>query len=128
MPCVIAFDTLAYAKKMRAVGFTEDQAEAQIQAILEIVEEKLATKQDIRDLKRDIKGLETSLRHDMKEIDANLRRDMKELETSLKHDIKELELTFAKNLANVKAEIIKWVAGMLVAQAAIAATLLKLLL
>ncbi len=40
-----------------------------------------------------------------------------------KSDIVRLE----KEIANVKSEIIKWVAGMLVAQAAIVATLVKLL-
>jgi len=45
----------------------------------------------------------------------------------LKQDLKELELTLKRDIANIKAEIIKWVAGMLVAQAAIVATLVKLL-
>jgi len=45
----------------------------------------------------------------------------------LKQDLKELELTLKRDIANSKAEIIKWVAGMLVAQAAIVATLVKLL-
>jgi hypothetical protein len=44
-----------------------------------------------------------------------------------KQDLKELELALKHDLANIKAEIIKWMAGMLVAQAAIAATLVNLL-
>ncbi len=50
MPNNVAFDTLAYAKKMKAVGFTEQQAEAQAEALAEIVENRLATKQDIEGL------------------------------------------------------------------------------
>ena len=46
----IAFDTLAYSKKLRAVGFTQEQAEAQAEALSGIVSEKLATKQDLREL------------------------------------------------------------------------------
>lgn len=65
MPNNVAFDTLAYAKKMKAVGFTEQQAEAQAEALAEIVENRLATKQDIEGLKRDIKELEIRLRHDL---------------------------------------------------------------
>ena len=42
------FDTLAYAKKMKAIGFTEQQAEGQAEAISEIIDEKLATKQDLQ--------------------------------------------------------------------------------
>jgi hypothetical protein len=52
------FDTLAYAKKLKTAGFTEDQAEIQAEALAEIIDEKLATKQDIRDLRRDMKEME----------------------------------------------------------------------
>jgi hypothetical protein len=87
MPSAITFDTLAYVKKLRSAGVPEKQAEIQAETFAEILEERVATKQDL-----------------------------KELELALKHD-----------LANIKAEIIKWVAGMLVAQAAIVATLVNLL-
>ena len=46
----IAFDTLAYAKKLRAAGFNEQQAEALAEAQAELVDERLATKQDLREL------------------------------------------------------------------------------
>lgn len=81
------FDTLAYAKKLIAAGVPEKQAEVQAEALIEIVDEHLATK-----------------------------RDLKEMEMALKRDIQEM-----------KSDIIKWVAAMLVAQAAIVASLIKLL-
>ena len=87
MPSSVTFDTLAYVKKLKSAGVPEKQAEVQAETFAEIFEERIATKQDL-----------------------------KELELALKHD-----------LANIKSEIIKWVAGMLVAQAAIVATLVKLL-
>ncbi|MBW2346155.1 MAG: DUF1640 domain-containing protein [Deltaproteobacteria bacterium] len=83
MPTAI-FDTLQYAKKLKAAGFSEDQAEVLSSTQAALIEERLVTQQYL-----------------------DLR--LKELETSL------------------KADIIKWVAGMLVAQAAIVATLVKLL-
>ena len=46
----VAFDTLAYAKKLKDAGFTDQQAEVQAQAFSEIIEERLATKQDIKEL------------------------------------------------------------------------------
>ncbi len=55
------FDTLAYVKKLRAAGVPEDQAEVQAEALAEVVDEKLATKDDIRELKRDLKELELRL-------------------------------------------------------------------
>ncbi len=87
MPTSLTFDTLAYVKKLKSAGVPEAQAEVQAETFAEILEERIATKQDL-----------------------------KELELTLKHD-----------LANNKSEIVKWVAGMLVAQAAIVATLVKLL-
>jgi hypothetical protein len=47
-----------YAKKLKAAGFTEDQAEIQTQALAEIIEERLATKQDLKEL-------ELRLKHDL---------------------------------------------------------------
>ncbi len=91
MAHAISFDTLAYAKKLLAVGFTQQQAEVQAEALIEIVDEHIATK-----------------------------RDLKEMEVKL-------ELTLRREIQESKTDLIKWVAGMLVAQAAIVATLVKLL-
>jgi len=76
MAQAITFDTLAYSKKLIAAGFTQEQAEVQAEALTNFVNEQIATKRD---------------------------------------------------LAEMKSDIIKWVAAMLVAQAAIVATLVKLL-
>ena len=94
MTSTIAFDTLAYVKKLKAAGVPEKQAEVQAETFAEIIEDRIATKHDI---------------------------------LLLKQDLKALELTLKRDIANSKAEIIKWVAGMLVVQAAIVATLVKLL-
>jgi predicted phage-related endonuclease len=65
MPDTIIFDTLSYAKKLKAVGFTEAQAEAQTEILAEIIDEKLATKNDILELRRDMKEMELRLKHDL---------------------------------------------------------------
>ncbi|HOF04808.1 MAG TPA: hypothetical protein PLH54_04235 [Syntrophales bacterium] len=98
MAASITFDTLAFVKKMRAAGFTETQAEAQAEALREIIEERLTTKQDLKDL-----------------------------EMSLTLKIEGLRGDLIAEMANIKAETIKWVAGLLVAQAAVIAALVKLL-
>ena len=46
----IAFDTLAYAKRLKSAGFNEQQAEALAEAQAELIDERLATKQDLREL------------------------------------------------------------------------------
>ncbi len=120
----IIMDTLSYAKKLKAVGFTEDQAEVQAEMLAKIVDEKLATKYDMKkletSLRRDMKELESSLKRDMKELESSLKRDMKELESSLKRDMKELEL-------RLKHDLTLRLGTMLAAGIAIVAALVKLL-
>jgi len=58
MPLTATFDTLAYAKKLKAAGFTEQQAEIQAEVLSQIIEERLATKQDLD-------ALELRLKHDL---------------------------------------------------------------
>ncbi|MDW7680344.1 MAG: hypothetical protein SCK70_07245 [bacterium] len=98
----IIFDTLAYAKKLRQAGVPEEQAEVHAEALAIIINEKLATKRNLKELelalKHDIKESETSLKRDMKELATSLKRDMKELELSLKRDMKELELRLKHDL------------------------------
>ena len=52
----ITFDSLGYAKKLEAAGFTREQAEVQTQAIREVIEEQLATKRDLKDLETSLEG------------------------------------------------------------------------
>ena len=72
MSSAIAFDSLAYVKKLKAVGVPEEQAEVQAEAFVEIIEGRLATKQDILTLKRDMKELEMSLKRDIKDLELRL--------------------------------------------------------
>ena len=51
----IVFDTLKYAQRMKAVGFTEEQANEQAKAIAEVIDDKLATKHDIALLRKEMK-------------------------------------------------------------------------
>lgn len=46
MASAITFDTLAYVKKLKAVGVPEAQAEA----LVEIIDEQLATKRDLKEM------------------------------------------------------------------------------
>jgi hypothetical protein len=61
MSTALAFDTLQYAKRLKQAGFTDEQAEVQAEALSELVDERLATKLDIKELQRDMKELEYKL-------------------------------------------------------------------
>ena len=65
----IVFDTRAFVKELAEAGMPEKQAEVLARSQATLIDEKLATKQGL------------------KELEARLRRDMKELELRLKHDL-----------------------------------------
>ncbi|MFO1430303.1 MAG: DUF1640 domain-containing protein [Candidatus Competibacteraceae bacterium] len=63
-----AFDTLAYAKRLREAGVPEPQAEAQAAALADALRQsgsELATKQDVQELRLEI-------RHEMAELKSDL--------------------------------------------------------
>ncbi len=64
----ITFDTLMYAKKLEAKGFTPEQAEAQVEMIKEVIDNQLATKQDINELKRELQDVRRDIKEAMDKI------------------------------------------------------------
>ncbi len=117
---MLAFDTHAYVKSLQTVGFTEEQAEVQANALKTLVENDLATKYDLKELevasKRDLKELETKMETRFKELETKMETQSKELETKMETQSKELELRLTTRLG-----------GMLVVGIAVVATLVKLL-
>lgn len=76
----ITFDTHESVKKLKAVGFTEEQAEVQTRIIGDLVTDQLSTK-------RDLKEMEGTLKRDIEELKLSTKRDLKELELSLTHKL-----------------------------------------
>jgi hypothetical protein len=76
-----------FAKRLKEAGFTEQQAEALADAEAEFIEQNLATKRDIADVKRDIKELEVTLRNEIKQLDVK----MEQIRSDLARDLKDLE-------------------------------------
>lgn len=63
-----AFDTLAYVKKLVFVGVSKKQAEAQAEALASLVNENLATKQDIKELDLKIEGVKKDIELSKRDI------------------------------------------------------------
>ncbi len=70
-------------------------------------------------------GMEPRLAEEQAEALADALTEQTQLAT--KTDLIELRMATKADLADAKTDLIKWVAGMLVAQAAVVATLVKLL-
>ena len=65
MYTTLVFDTLAYAKKMKSVGFTDAQAEMQAEVLAEFIDQQVASKRDILEMEQKmefkLKELEQSI-------------------------------------------------------------------
>jgi hypothetical protein len=86
------FDTHAAVKKLVAAGMPDEQAEAQVEILSEVLSAnlgELATKQDLKeleealrrdleDVRRDMEEREQGLRHVREQLGQGLRRDMHE--------------------------------------------------
>ena len=101
-----SFDTHAFFNELKGAGFSEQQAEV----ITKLQKTTITT------------TLEQA-RHDYQLDDLTTKRDLKELELRLESRIKDTELKIAES----KADLIRWVVGVGVLQAAlITALLIKL--
>lgn len=89
----IVFDTYLYIKKLKAVGFTEEQAAVQAETIAELIDEQLATK-------RDLKEMEVALKRDIAEMEQRMNNRFKELEY---HLIIKLGMMMAASIAIIAA-------------------------
>ena len=93
-----AIDTLTIYQRLKSANMKEEAAKEIAEVIKDITESNLVT---------------------IEYLDKSLEKTKTEL-------MREIEITRAE-IQRTKAEVLKWVAGMLVAQAAIVATLVKLL-
>jgi len=75
-PVPSALDTLAYVRRLRSVGVSQEQAEAHAEALSAAVMETLATKQDLRELalatKQELRELALATRQDLRELEFRL--------------------------------------------------------
>ena len=55
------FNTLKYAKKLEEVGMTRAQAETHVEIIAEVIEDQLATKDDMKQMKNELVQMEYRL-------------------------------------------------------------------
>ncbi|MEN9916573.1 MAG: hypothetical protein RLY40_505 [Pseudomonadota bacterium] len=73
------FDTLQYVKKLKEAGVAENVAEIQAEAFKEVMENNLATKQDVKDLRQDMLIMKKDLTHDIETVSRNVELVKKDL-------------------------------------------------
>lgn len=77
------FNALKYIKTLEGVGFPREQAEAQVQLIIDSFQENVATKSDIAELRSELKSEIAELRGELKSEVAGLKSHMAEMKTDL---------------------------------------------
>ncbi len=90
----MALDTHAYVKKLQEAGFTAQQAEAQVEVLVTIVEGNLATKQDLKEMETHLDHKIELLRRDTKEAEARQQARTDEMETRMDGRFKEVDGKF----------------------------------
>lgn len=124
-------DTLEIYEDLKS-QFKEEEARALTKALEKSLEEYqkkqetfLATKDDINKLslttKDDIADLRTELKEDINKVSLATKNDIASLRSELKEDINKVR----NELANAKAEIIKWLFIFLIGQGATIISILK---
>ena len=93
----LTFDTYAYVKRLKEAGFTEVQAEAQATALADALKGSAA---------------ELATKADLRELELRLEARL----AALHRDIEAM-----------KADLLKWVIGLFIAQVGLFAALVKLL-
>jgi len=100
----IVLDTLDYATKLKAGGFTEQQAETSARLLAEVLEQQVVTKAQATEH-------DNNLRRDLEVLRVELKHDIENVRIELKRDIREAELKLEARISESKAELTRWVIG-----------------
>ena len=68
----IAFDTHAFVKRLTQSGMDEQQAEALAECQTQLINDNLATRLDIEEVKKEIETLRLEIKQDMKDLELRL--------------------------------------------------------
>ena len=99
------FNTLRYAKMLEEVGFSRDQAETSVKILVEIMEDKLASKQDLQDFrvasKQDLQDLRVASKQDLQD----LRIEAQQAKTEVQYSITQLESKLNYSLKEMRTDL-----------------------
>ena len=126
----IQFDTHKFIKRLTAHGFSEEQAEALAEEQVNLLNDNLATKEDIAkiesNLRLEMANIESNLklemsnlRLEMANIESNLKVEMSNIESNLKLDIAKLDAKIDTKIEATRAGLLKWIIGLSIAQISI---------
>ena len=132
-----AFDTHTFVKCLTRAGMDEQQAEALVECQVRLINDSLATKQDIEEVKRDIEEIKRDIEEVKRDIEAlrlATKQDIEALRLATEQSIEALRLETKKDIAALKTDMQKMelrltlrLGSVIVAAMGVFATLIKLL-
>ena len=134
----IAFDSHRFVKRLTESGFSEKQAETLAEEHVALLNANLATKADIETLrqgtKADIEALRQGTKADIEALRQETKAGIETLRQETKAGIETLRQETKADLAKVearieavKADLLKWMLGAMIAQGGLVVALVKLL-
>ncbi|WP_446808680.1 DUF1640 domain-containing protein [Methylomonas sp. 2BW1-5-20] len=99
----IPFDTLKFALRLKAAGFTEAQAEVITEMQKEVVDNTL------EQAKHDFHLDDVATKRDLKDLEVVLRTEIRTLESELTHKIELLRADTRRDQAETKADLTRWI-------------------
>ena len=138
------FDSHRFVKRLTEAGMKEGLAEVLAEEHMGPWIRNVATKTDVAMIRKDSENTQAMIRKDLENAEANIRRDVatkadvamirKDAENTQAMIRKDLEHTRAmiradveKRVAELRADLIKWMFGAVMAQVALVVALIKLL-
>ena len=132
----IAFDTHAFVKCLTRAGMDEQQAEALVECQTQLINDSLATRLDIEEVKKEIAEVKREVAEVKKEV-AEVKREVEELKkevAEVKREVEALRLETKESIEKVKIDMHKMelrltirLGSIIVITTGVFATLIKLL-
>ena len=123
------FDTLVYARRMEEVGFTRQQAERLAEEQAKLIDERLATKSDIAEIKASIERFRIQFCGDIEQQRIQLNGTIQQQRILHSGEIDKLRLEIngdiEKSADKTKLQMVLWFLGISAAQLATLAGLIK---
>ena len=85
------FNSLKYAKILEEAGLTQKEAETTINVLIEVMENKLATQEDLKELGAEFKEFRILTQNNIKEFKTEMQNEFKEFKIESRNNLKNLE-------------------------------------
>ena len=124
------FNTLKYAKILQEVGFSREQAETSIKLLEEVMEEKLASKQDLKDfgalMHSDFRQYKTEMRSEFEQFKTEMRGEFEQFKTEMRSEFAQFKSEMHHLILQSENRLTIRMGGMIAAAVAIISALQRI--